>query len=469
VLAPLTWLDDQLNPVLVKELRQALRQRTFLGGFLVALATGCGLTALWMARFPGDNDGGPLLAILQACLALTCYTQVPLGAWMSMEGEQHGRNLDLLLISRMSMAGVLLGKLAASMVQVALYLAAFLPFVCVAALIGAVDLGAVRGLVIEVFARSAALVALALAGSAFARGSGARTLLATGLGLVGVLLVGWQVNLVRLVLASSLELQTPRPTLFNQVLGASMELGAAAVLIAGAYGRLEHPAINTSSRIRLVVTAVVVAMVVRGWFFVGATARPGGWVLAHGLIGALILLAPGTFFVTEPERVRHSHRRWIPRSGFGAVLVAPWMPGGGRGMLFVTSHALLFYAGCVLATEFNRAGANWGALGFGGVTFVCGYATLAAASLGFDLAQDHRLRARLRVGVPVASLLVGLGALGLSSSPQGARFVGGFLRLATIVAVLLGGAQSMRGVMHALDDGRRAALVHSRARGRRST
>src|SRR5688572_7360273 len=104
---------DVLNPVLLKEVRQALRGRTFrtsLGLTLVAatLAT----TILVLSQDPAQvlDSGVDYLTAIYACLAFALLAVVPFSAYQSMGAEWEESTFDLLVLSDLKPRRIVIGK-----------------------------------------------------------------------------------------------------------------------------------------------------------------------------------------------------------------------------------------------------------------------------------------------------------------------------------------------------------------------
>jgi hypothetical protein len=132
-------------------------------------------------------------------------------------------------------------------------------------------------------------------------------------------------------------------------------LGIVSIVAAGgligftvACERLAHAEENHSSGPRvLVVGLLLLALVWIGWAFraMGAHAR-----LDEPLMVAIVLLTvPCIFFATEAEALPRRVRRGVPRARWRALLAAPFLPGGGRGVLYyLMLIAILLLGGVVI-------------------------------------------------------------------------------------------------------------------------
>ncbi len=148
------WLDridawsvrfgDKLNPILVKETRQALKSRQFVITFSVLLFAALAWTivgSLTMMPQIYTTPSAPRMLIgYYLVLALPMLLVVPLAAYRSLEGEIDDGTLELLSISTLTPWQIVLGKLASAMLQMMLYFVALFPCVAYAYTLRGVDL-----------------------------------------------------------------------------------------------------------------------------------------------------------------------------------------------------------------------------------------------------------------------------------------------------------------------------------------
>lgn len=137
-----TWLP----PMLVKELRQGLRTRGFVGAFIVFQAImvllmvgtvfgsmfGTGMTRSYMA----NTVTGIFWTLLGAQLLLA----TPVRALGTLQMELDSRALDLLVLTRLTAWRIVLGKWGSLMAQALLLFVAMLPYGIVRYFMGSVDL-----------------------------------------------------------------------------------------------------------------------------------------------------------------------------------------------------------------------------------------------------------------------------------------------------------------------------------------
>jgi hypothetical protein len=127
-------LGDRLNAVLVKEVRQALRNRRFIGAFMVALVAALLVTFATLSAGT-DTDGhlrpqaGKIIFMgIYVCLAIIAAALVPFEAYGRFAADRAQSADDLIQITSLSAWRIVAGKLEAACVMLLLYLSAMAPF-----------------------------------------------------------------------------------------------------------------------------------------------------------------------------------------------------------------------------------------------------------------------------------------------------------------------------------------------------
>jgi len=327
------WLADRLNPILVREVQQSFHGRAFVVTLAVAL-TAVVLTAMAAA------GGGPGAAIGRSAFRATLVAMtpillfvVPFGAFLSTRHEVGGGTSEHLLLTRLSPARIVLGKVLAGLVQFTVYLSLFAPLAALTFLLRGVDLPTILivlglALLLSVFATCLA-VALG-ASSAFGQMKSLPFGLAA-LGLGGLtLLVVFAIPAGLALLSTALR----SGDLDTLLVGVVWPVAACAVLAAMvAASFLAHPFENRSTGFR------VFALVLLGGTALWARHLAGD--TAGGFVGPLFTAAaaPLTFFfwmfaASEEENLSPRVRTLVPKRPLLAVAATPFLPGGGRGVLF---------------------------------------------------------------------------------------------------------------------------------------
>src|SRR3954447_20201552 len=151
----LVYTGDWLNPILVKETRQALKSSQFTLTFGLVLIAGW-IVTLGGVAFKGPRifyaaEGGSLLACYFVVLALPLIVVVPLAAFRSLTAEREDNTYDLLSITSLKPRQIISGKLGSSVAQMAVYFSAITPCLAFTYLLRGVDLPTIAVLLVTWF------------------------------------------------------------------------------------------------------------------------------------------------------------------------------------------------------------------------------------------------------------------------------------------------------------------------------
>ncbi len=131
---------DGVNPVLVRELMQAVRGRTFIGLYMAWLAVQAGVAYIFIvtatgsgvAETAGSGPGQGFFAFLMGGLGVMSAVLLPLTTFGRVYREQREGTLPLLLLTRLQAGRAATGFLLLASVQILLLLAASFPFLVLA-------------------------------------------------------------------------------------------------------------------------------------------------------------------------------------------------------------------------------------------------------------------------------------------------------------------------------------------------
>ena len=157
-----TWLPAML----VKELRQGLRARGFVGTLVAFQVIMTLATIFAIAGGSGSISFNTLQGAYWMMLNVQLVIITPARALAGLQAELDARSVDLLLLTRLTAWRVVLGKWISLLVQAALLVLAMLPYGVARYFFGSVDLAGEAKLISLLFAGSAVLTAAALWSSA---------------------------------------------------------------------------------------------------------------------------------------------------------------------------------------------------------------------------------------------------------------------------------------------------------------
>src|SRR5262249_19282356 len=127
----LIYAGDWLNPILVKETRQALKSFQFTATFILLLIA-CWIVTIGGFAFIGPwikygAEGGTLMLWYYAILAFPLAVVVPYAAFRSLAAEREDNTYDLLAITALKPRQIIAGKLGSAVVQMGVFFSAITP------------------------------------------------------------------------------------------------------------------------------------------------------------------------------------------------------------------------------------------------------------------------------------------------------------------------------------------------------
>ncbi|QDU66802.1 hypothetical protein [Engelhardtia mirabilis] len=401
-------LSDRVNPIVVKEVRQALRGDAFfksLWGVLMLSALAC-IVALTFVSSTNQVEqfGVGFFSTVYVCMCIALMALTPIGAFQSLAGEWDDDSFELLVASDLGPGQIIRGKLLSALVQGGLLGVAFLPMLAVALSLPGLDVLAAGSLILMLALGSSAATSLALGIASVARRRPVRIL---ALGLLVALTLALAVSLIQF---GAIVIVDPGELFDYDVLAALATLGSAAIFFAGyavlvAQAQISHPEENKSSALRIwTVLAMVLGVAICGLVHLVGPTRSDVLEIAVPMV--LVGVSPALFtFATESKRLPRRVEYEL-RSGRGGLSADLLMPGGARGLLlaWVLVPMLLLVA--------SIFGVLSGDLGDLSPTFLIAVYLLTYLSLGslfVRLVGGSRRTGKLRVGfvlMVIASMII---------------------------------------------------------------
>ncbi|MBB6428836.1 hypothetical protein [Algisphaera agarilytica] len=139
------WIDDRMNPIVVKELRQAVKSRFVVAVLMLMLSIlMIILTAVLLGQDPrrgfDEDAGSELFLVFQSILLATCMLFVPLYVGIRLAAERSTATSDLIYVTTIRPSSIVWGKLLAGMIVTALTFSACAPFMVITYLLRGIDL-----------------------------------------------------------------------------------------------------------------------------------------------------------------------------------------------------------------------------------------------------------------------------------------------------------------------------------------
>ena len=144
------WVDDRVNPIVVKELRQAVRSRFVTGAMLLFLTVALVVMGFRLLEMQGPGGGSAarfdptagrdIFMVLQGVLLGSCLMFVPLYAGIRLAAERDGAHGDLLYVTTLKARSIVWGKLLSALTLTLLIFSLCAPFMVLTYLLRGIDL-----------------------------------------------------------------------------------------------------------------------------------------------------------------------------------------------------------------------------------------------------------------------------------------------------------------------------------------
>jgi hypothetical protein len=326
------------NPIVVRELRQAVRSRFVTGMLLVFLivllvVTGIYALSLQAARFEESLSAGEDVTMwLLGILFYVCMLFVPLYTGLRLVFERRGTQADLLFITTLSPGAIVRGKMFSAVMLTLLIFSACLPFLTFTYLLRGVDLSGLLLSLLLGFAGIIMMTQIALLISALPMSIVFRILISLGgigfMGTVAGSLTAAAAGMQYSGITYNGEFWVGMGMIVAVIL---MEMGLLYVLTVAA---LSPPSANRTFPIRLYITGVwALLLIVIG----GGCLYYHEWeaiIFAWLIPMIVLLLCAFVFGLCERQEWGPRIRRHIPSNPLGRVVAFLFYTGAPGAMLW---------------------------------------------------------------------------------------------------------------------------------------
>jgi hypothetical protein len=345
--------SDWVNPILVKETRQALKSFQFTTTFALLLVA-CWVVTIGVVAWIGPSifyaaAGGTMLWWYYAILAFPLAVVVPYSAFRSLAAEREDNTYDLVTITTLKPWQIISGKLGSAIVQMAVYFSALTPCVAFTYLLRGVDLPTITVLLSFTFFGSLGLsmigILLAtLCEQRFAQVFVSVALVAGLLWVLGmVLVISWEIIPYSYAMMGGDEFWVVTLALgtFYVTTFALMFFAAAGMITFSTENR------STPLRIAMVVQqAAFVGWMAFAWIFSEFDLEP---ILVMAFLAGMYWYAMGTLLTAERAGMSQRVKRRLPKSFLGRALFSWFNPGPASGYMFVVANGTAMVLVCLLA------------------------------------------------------------------------------------------------------------------------
>jgi len=325
------WLNDRINPIVLKELRQAVRGRFVVGVlllFLAAATIGLGIGLMSLNATTGSLEHGRgVFMWMYAIMLGTCVLLIPTFTAVRMATERTRENVDLLYATLLTPAAIVRGKTLSAMVLTVVIFSVCLPFMTLTYLLRGIDLATIAlllgfGLISVVTAVVFAILLAALPGT---------KLLKVLLGLLGLFCLFWMFAGMVATASEIIDMGLGSTVSRWQFWGVAATMVGNAVLAIGLMGACAKACIMPVSANRALSIRVWVAVAWASGLIISILWRDaegvGVWAFLSMALLSLVLLGA----VSEREVIGPRLRRSIPRNRLlrvGAFLLYSGAAGG---------------------------------------------------------------------------------------------------------------------------------------------
>ncbi len=349
--------SDQLNPILVKETRQALKSRQFVATFSIMLFGSWLISAVVLLpenSSRGDAPvGGENFWLYYSLLALSVMLVVPFGAFRSLLAERDLNTYELLNITTLSPLQIVWGKWLSSQVQTFIYFSAISPFIAFIYLLRGVDFPTLMVTLLVTMLASMMLSLLSLTLSTFAAERQSQVVLSIVLlaGLVGAMYFSIRIasSWVSQSVVDLNGLLIDNAILWIVLICTAYYVSTFLLFLQIARAQLTFESDNRSTGIRIVCAVLLWLTVTWIGFVVLFNAASTGTADVTGVVSTMVWVGVfggivALFASTEFDALSRRNRGKLFRSPLLRLASLPFLPGGSRGLLFVTLNMAVLVA-----------------------------------------------------------------------------------------------------------------------------
>jgi ABC-type transport system involved in multi-copper enzyme maturation permease subunit len=340
--AALERAGERLNPILVKEARQALKSKQFVVTFTLLLMCGWGWSLLGIALMsPGvyyAPAGPSMLLGYYFVLAVPLLVVVPFAAFRSLASEREDGTYELLSITALSPRLIITGKLGSAILQMIVYYSALTPCIVFTYILRGVDIVSIGVVLFWTFLFS---VGLSVVGLLFATATRSRNwqVLFSVVFLLALLFVGflWSLAVVQILGYGGTPAYDEPDFWLGMAACLTGYVAAFVLFIQAAAAQIMFVSANRSTALRA--TMFVHQLLWVGWvMFFWIHYELDELFLVLMMFAAFYWAIVGALMTGEAPQLSPRARRSLPQSFLGRAFLTWLNPGSGTGYAFAVSN-----------------------------------------------------------------------------------------------------------------------------------
>jgi hypothetical protein len=334
----LSRASEWLNPILVKEARQALKSRQFVVTFSLLLLFGWVWSLLGVAlQSPGvyfAPGGRTMLTGYTIILMIPMLVIVPFSAFRSLAAEREDGTFELLSITTLGARQIVGGKLGSALLQMMVYYSALAPCIAFTYLLRGIDILTIVMLLFYAFLVSVLLSAFGLLVATLSRTRHWQVLLSVTL-VIALVIADIIASYVACLLIWSAGSMAYGDFYFWMAQLAIWSFYATylAVFVWGAAAQISFASDNRSTKLRVILLLQQVLWI--GWMVYACLVSQDEELLMVAMVFASIhWFVAGSLMIGESGEMSPRVRRSLPQSFLGRMFRTWFNPGAGTGYMF---------------------------------------------------------------------------------------------------------------------------------------
>lgn len=338
------WRQWELNPILVKELRQAVRSWAVTGVLLLFLTVLFIISLIFLVfqSFDVNPDvqlGGQMFPWFASILAVASVLFIPLYMGIRVAAERQDNNPDLFYVSTLSPARIILGKFLCGAYMAILFFSACMPFMAFTNILRGVDLPTIFYILLHLFLVVCAVNMIAIFLACIPASRPFRVLFA----LIGLIASFYLVVPVIYFSLSALHSGIGTTMGGRDFWAGTLTEIAIGAAVTGLFYVMAVALVSPPSSNRALPVRIYISII---WFLTGSFCVAWVTKAAHVYLVAyfvyswiipmfILLLASLVVVVSNCDVLSHRVRRAIPHSQWKRLLAFPMFNGAAGGLVWV--------------------------------------------------------------------------------------------------------------------------------------